>query len=59
MDSTITTLPQHWAEGYKPLPDGWLQIYAPGLLRKLPEFPRLLREAAQGWGSRAPPGLPL
>ena len=50
MDSTITTLPQQWAAGYKPLPAGWLQTHAPNLLRRLPEFPRLVSEAAQAVG---------
>lgn len=46
----LTILPQHWAEGFRPLPEGWLQTHAPGLLRRLPEFPSLLRDAAQGVG---------
>jgi hypothetical protein len=46
----MTTLPQHWAEKYAPLPDGWLQAKAAGLLQAMPNFPAMLRAAAEAMG---------
>lgn len=43
-------LPSRWAAAYSPLPPGWLPVHAPALLRRLPDFPRLLRQAAEGVG---------
>ncbi len=46
----MTILPSHWPLAYRPLPDGWLSSHAPALLRRLPDFPRYLRQAAEGVG---------
>lgn len=46
----MTIIPSHWPLAFRPLPDRWLLLHAPDLLRRVPDFPRLLRQAAEGVG---------
>ena len=46
----MTILPSHWPLAFRPLPPSWLALHAPDLLRRVPDFPRFLRQAAEGVG---------
>ncbi len=40
-------IPQAWAEGYEPLPDGWLVEHAPGLVRHVSDIAQAIDAAAR------------
>ena len=47
MAEQVVILPQRWVEDYEPMVPGWFEEHAPGLLRKVPDFTRWVREICE------------
>ena len=43
-------IPQVWAQQHRPLPEGWWERNAPGLVRYAPEVPQIVRETCEAVG---------
>ncbi len=41
------TLPQHWVEEFKSLPDEWLNYFAPGFLKAYDDAEKIIKEVAE------------